>query len=290
MGSEPTVAIYPGTFDPLTSGHVSLIRRACEIFDQVVVAVANDTPKSPLFTIEERVNMAAEVFTGNPQVRVEPFSGLLVDYVDRKGARVIAGEAQGAFKASAGCRTFFPHNPGQLAGNVEAYFRRRQGAPFAGEGQALRNALHGRRGNNDDVVVNEGGKGQGGVSGTLNADDTRHKFAFLHLAHDRAGGTDDQVGLGFWVVAQEAGEHSGQYPVGGYGAAADGDDAAYFAEQIADGGFCCFQTGECLFDVPVEDHPCGCGENGAAHTVEKPHMQFVLKGLDMRAYRWLGDK
>ncbi len=89
MGSEPTVAIYPGTFDPLTSGHVSLIRRACEIFDQVVVAVANDTPKTPLFTIEERVNMAAEVFTGNPQVRVEPFSGLLVDYVDRKGARVI---------------------------------------------------------------------------------------------------------------------------------------------------------------------------------------------------------
>ena len=62
MEREPRVAIYPGTFDPLTSGHVSLIRRGCEIFDTVVVAVANDTPKSPLFTTEERVAMAQEVF------------------------------------------------------------------------------------------------------------------------------------------------------------------------------------------------------------------------------------
>ena len=89
MDREPNVAIYPGTFDPLTSGHVSLIRRGCEIFDTVVVAVANDTPKTPLFTIEERVSMAAEVFAGNPKVQVEPFSGLLVDYVDRRGAKVI---------------------------------------------------------------------------------------------------------------------------------------------------------------------------------------------------------
>ena len=51
MERQPTVAVYPGTFDPLTSGHVSLIRRGCEIFDLVVVAVANDTPKNPLFTI-----------------------------------------------------------------------------------------------------------------------------------------------------------------------------------------------------------------------------------------------
>ncbi len=65
MGVERTIAIYPGTFDPLTNGHVSLIRRGCEIFDHIVVAVANDTPKSPLFTIEERVDMAREVFQGN---------------------------------------------------------------------------------------------------------------------------------------------------------------------------------------------------------------------------------
>ncbi len=89
MGNEPGIAVYPGTFDPLTNGHVSLIRRGCEIFDTVVVAVANDTPKSPLFTIEERVDMAREAFANNPQVQVEPFSGLLVDYVDRRGAKVI---------------------------------------------------------------------------------------------------------------------------------------------------------------------------------------------------------
>ncbi|MDL2285466.1 pantetheine-phosphate adenylyltransferase [Desulfovibrio sp. OttesenSCG-928-F07] len=82
-------AVYPGTFDPLTNGHVSLIRRGCEIFDKVIVAVANDTPKNPLFTIEERVRMAQDVFENQPQVVVEPFSGLLVDYVERIGSRVV---------------------------------------------------------------------------------------------------------------------------------------------------------------------------------------------------------
>lgn len=89
MAHEPITAIYPGTFDPLTNGHVSLIRRGCEIFDSVVVAVANDTPKSPLFTIEERVAMAREVFARTPKVRVESFSGLTVDFADRIGARII---------------------------------------------------------------------------------------------------------------------------------------------------------------------------------------------------------
>lgn len=82
-------AVYPGTFDPLTNGHVSLIRRGCEIFDQVIVAVANDTPKTPLFSIDDRVNMAREVFADNPQVLVEGFSGLLVDYAERRGSKVI---------------------------------------------------------------------------------------------------------------------------------------------------------------------------------------------------------
>lgn len=83
------IAVYPGTFDPLTNGHVSLIKRGCEIFDQVIVAVANDTPKNPLFTIEERVALASEVFVDNPRVKVELFSGLLVDYVERCGSKVI---------------------------------------------------------------------------------------------------------------------------------------------------------------------------------------------------------
>lgn len=83
------VAVYPGTFDPMTMGHVSLIKRGCEIFDRVIVAVANDTPKSPLFSITERVAMAEEVFKDTPQVTVEPFSGLLVEYAERRGAHVL---------------------------------------------------------------------------------------------------------------------------------------------------------------------------------------------------------
>ncbi|GFM34254.1 pantetheine-phosphate adenylyltransferase [Desulfovibrio subterraneus] len=83
------IAVYPGTFDPLTNGHVSLIKRGRHIFDKVIVAVANDTPKSPLFSITERVAMAEEVFKDHDDIVVEPFSGLLVDYVERRGACVI---------------------------------------------------------------------------------------------------------------------------------------------------------------------------------------------------------
>ena len=83
------VAIYPGTFDPLTNGHVSIVRRGCEIFGTVVVAVAHDAYKDTLFTLEERMEMIQGVFTGMPNVLIESFNGLLVDYVDRRGARVI---------------------------------------------------------------------------------------------------------------------------------------------------------------------------------------------------------
>ncbi len=89
MEHEPRIAVYPGTFDPMTNGHLSLIRRACTLFDRIVVAVANDTPKSPLFTIEERVAMARDVLSGHSNVEVQPFSGLTVDFADRLGASVI---------------------------------------------------------------------------------------------------------------------------------------------------------------------------------------------------------
>lgn len=85
----PVTAIYPGTFDPLTMGHVSLVQRGLDVFDKIVVAVAVNTPKKPLFTIEERVVMAAQVFANNPQVEVEAFEGLLVDYAVRREARAI---------------------------------------------------------------------------------------------------------------------------------------------------------------------------------------------------------
>lgn len=89
MEHQERSAVYPGTFDPLTNGHVSLIRRGCELFDKIIVAVANDSPKNPLFTIEERVAMAREVFEGHTQVEVAQFSGLLVDYVERVGSHAI---------------------------------------------------------------------------------------------------------------------------------------------------------------------------------------------------------
>ncbi|MDR0826525.1 MAG: pantetheine-phosphate adenylyltransferase [Desulfovibrio sp.] len=89
MENEQNIAIYPGTFDPLTNGHAGIIRRACAIFDVVVVAVANDSPKNTLFTVEERVEMVRKSFAGDPQVRAESFSGLTVDYAERRGAKTI---------------------------------------------------------------------------------------------------------------------------------------------------------------------------------------------------------
>jgi len=88
-GNNKKLAIYPGTFDPLTNGHISIVRRALDIFDTVILAIAKDTPKIPLFSLEERVEMAKKVFLNKPRVIVEAFSGLLVDYVKRKGAKVI---------------------------------------------------------------------------------------------------------------------------------------------------------------------------------------------------------
>ncbi|MFZ5810496.1 MAG: pantetheine-phosphate adenylyltransferase [Thermodesulfobacteriota bacterium] len=87
--SNGCVAIYPGTFDPLTNGHVSLVRRALKIFGTIIVAVAEDSGKKPLFSREERVAIAEAVFEDEPQVMVEGFDGLLVNYVQKRQADVI---------------------------------------------------------------------------------------------------------------------------------------------------------------------------------------------------------
>jgi pantetheine-phosphate adenylyltransferase len=86
---KPHIAVYPGTFDPLTMGHRSLVRRALKVFDRIIVAVAEQTPKQPLFSLEERVDMIREVFANEPHISVEPFHGLLVDYAARTEATVI---------------------------------------------------------------------------------------------------------------------------------------------------------------------------------------------------------
>jgi pantetheine-phosphate adenylyltransferase len=82
-------AVYPGTFDPLTRGHEDLARRAAHLFDHVVVAVADSRAKNPFFSLAERVDMAREVLSVHPNVEVVGFSGLLMDFVRAKNARVI---------------------------------------------------------------------------------------------------------------------------------------------------------------------------------------------------------
>jgi len=83
------LGIYPGTFDPVTYGHIDVVRRSLSLFDRVVVAVAVDSPKRCLFTAQERYSMVEKVFRGCPEVTVEVFQGLLVNFVKKKGARSI---------------------------------------------------------------------------------------------------------------------------------------------------------------------------------------------------------
>jgi len=83
------LAIYPGSFDPLTNGHVDIIQRGSRIFDRIVIAILLNVEKSPLFTVAERVEIARDVFSGYPNVEVDTFDGLLVEYARRKRAGVI---------------------------------------------------------------------------------------------------------------------------------------------------------------------------------------------------------
>ncbi|MBG0789274.1 MAG: pantetheine-phosphate adenylyltransferase [Desulfovibrionaceae bacterium] len=83
---NPRIAVFPGTFDPMTMGHVSLARRGLRVFDKLIIAVAESTPKKTLFSIEERVALIKEVFRHEERVVVEPFNTLLIDYVASKGA------------------------------------------------------------------------------------------------------------------------------------------------------------------------------------------------------------
>ena len=82
-------AIYPGTFDPITNGHVDLVQRAAERFDRVLVAVAGSGSKSPCFTLEERIELARAALVARPNVEVTGFTGLLVSFAQKAGAGVI---------------------------------------------------------------------------------------------------------------------------------------------------------------------------------------------------------
>jgi len=84
-----TLAVYPGSFDPPTNGHVDIISRGARLFDRIVVAILVNAEKSPLFSMEERVEILREVFKAQPNVEVDTFDGLLVEYIERRRAQVI---------------------------------------------------------------------------------------------------------------------------------------------------------------------------------------------------------
>ena len=90
MAKEPVIAVYPGSFDPPTLGHLNLVKRAAAIFDQVVVAVAESTSKRYVFSTEERVRLWRQIIPRDfTNVTVDTFTGLLVNYVEKKGARIL---------------------------------------------------------------------------------------------------------------------------------------------------------------------------------------------------------
>jgi pantetheine-phosphate adenylyltransferase len=86
---NPVLAIYPGSFDPVTNGHLDLIERAAKLFKHLVVAVLRNTEKAPLFTLTERLEMLREVASAFPNVEVDAFDGLLTEYARRRQAKVL---------------------------------------------------------------------------------------------------------------------------------------------------------------------------------------------------------
>jgi pantetheine-phosphate adenylyltransferase len=86
---KTSIAIYPGSFDPLTNGHVDIVHRVLTMFDGVIVAIANNVRKSPLFTVEERKRQIMDAVGHDERVVVDAFEGLLVEYVQAKGARIV---------------------------------------------------------------------------------------------------------------------------------------------------------------------------------------------------------
>ena len=89
QGHTPRLAVYPGSFDPLTNGHVDIIQRGARLFDRIVIALLVNREKAPLFSVEERLELTREVFGAEPNVEVDTFDGLLVDYARRRRANVI---------------------------------------------------------------------------------------------------------------------------------------------------------------------------------------------------------
>ena len=82
-------AVYPGTFDPMTMGHVDLVKRASKLFDSVIIAIASSDSKKPMFSLEERIEIGNKIFTDDPKVEVVGFSGLLVNFAKDNDANIL---------------------------------------------------------------------------------------------------------------------------------------------------------------------------------------------------------
>ncbi len=89
MDSKPRIALYPGTFDPITNGHIDLVERAAKLFDKVVVAIASNSKKKPLFSLQKRIQLAQQVLLDCPNVSVQGFDVLLVDFARQQRANIL---------------------------------------------------------------------------------------------------------------------------------------------------------------------------------------------------------
>ena len=89
LQGQASRAVFPGSFDPITNGHLDIIQRGLSVFDDVTVAILVNADKKPLFTVEERVEIIEEAYRGEPRIKVDTFSGLLVDYAEKIGVGVI---------------------------------------------------------------------------------------------------------------------------------------------------------------------------------------------------------
>ena len=87
--NQHRIAVYPGSFDPITLGHLDIITRGLEIFERLIVAVANNDEKTPLFNIDERLELVRQTVGSNPRLEVDTFNGLLIDYIRRRKAHII---------------------------------------------------------------------------------------------------------------------------------------------------------------------------------------------------------
>ncbi|MBC8385695.1 MAG: pantetheine-phosphate adenylyltransferase [Candidatus Cloacimonetes bacterium] len=83
------IAIYPGTFDPITNGHIDVLKKAVKVFDEVIIAVAQDSGKNPIFSLDERVELCRKSTEDLPNIKVDKFSGLVVDYANKVNAKTM---------------------------------------------------------------------------------------------------------------------------------------------------------------------------------------------------------